>query len=998
MTWRSSRRNLLVWIVILLALFSAAQAKSPVLDEQGRLKVSLDVAFRYRPSDADVTRWKQNFSAANRKLSLATNGWFYLDKVTFYICPETSAGRGSRSPASADVDIFDTDGTSFSPGRYYNSSRILLYENGQTDGDVVGHELMHYLFGLVDEYPLRSADSRALSRLQTVFSVTPRSGYPTADITQILMDAFSYSESGKTYIQSTQQEQDIIRQNQRFFDSGFYSKIDLRMYCSTPFFDIAGSCIMMGDQQPERTDGKVEYRKNLCGSEHVAAHYTVDNQSGIVVKTQTFQAKVHGESCQAIATKTTKSAYGRTIDLTQRKNVSLEPVEFEEKDGCEEVVVLLLDKSGSMYGSRMAYLKSAAARLIDSLDDDTKLGIVWFDSQPRAAVGIQKLGDSRHLAQQAIYGVTADGGTRIGFGLGVAYEQIRLFRDPEKPRSKETIFLVTDGESSDDVEPVLNVLAGDQVKVSTVALGEDTDAAGLFQMAARTGGESYFARSDEDISRSVVAGALKSLENYTILSDSPASAVTQPMTLDIDTYVDDVAIQLDLAEIIADQLEVENFSLVDNNGAAVPFSVRISNQTVSGATVAINFENIRPGRYVLSLPADALQPNSTAAALVLGQSSDLQWMAYMESGSNVVQYPEHAVLTATVLSNLGSAHDLPVTAVVTFPDGSKREVELFDDGSAVHGDDFANDGVYHVKLNGLNQNGTYTVLVTCDNSEAQAYAGAGQHSNFSGNPEKFATFRRQAQLSFEVQNFVAPEPSFVRVSPRETPLGSQILPLDLAAQAGVTVAGLRVQVGPGQGARLTKLGLSAEGTEQDLSTFTAFDVFIDGDHDGIPDGVGPTASPVSSNEAIWNGEALVLRDILELPGDSDVDILIVGRYSPAISSSEQLAAAAWVLIPLGALALLSGRRRRLWVAGCLLLVVIGLGSGCGTSESYIFTGDSHASKETREERREFRASIDLGTVEAVGLADGQPIAVEVVGAREIPGPQVEIVETVPASP
>lgn len=104
-----SVRRLLVGGTLLIAglfvLVTSAHAKSPVLDGKGRLAVDLDVAFRYKPSKEDVARWKSIFSGAGYRLHRATNGWFYLRKVVLYTCPESTAGKDSRAPASADIAI-----------------------------------------------------------------------------------------------------------------------------------------------------------------------------------------------------------------------------------------------------------------------------------------------------------------------------------------------------------------------------------------------------------------------------------------------------------------------------------------------------------------------------------------------------------------------------------------------------------------------------------------------------------------------------------------------------------------------------------------------------------------------------------------------------------------------------------------------------------------------------------------------------------------------------
>lgn len=158
-------------------------------------------------------------------------------------------------------------------------------------------------------------------------------------------------------------------------------------------------------------------------------------------------------------------------------------------------VVVVLDSSGSMrqllwlgsdpWGQR----KKAAAKLVDRLSSTDRVAVVDFDDRAQLLFPLTSLGSSqtRNAAKVAIARVDDTGGTNLTVGLHTAIQE--LLQYPAEGRDRHVIFL-TDGQGEYD-PAVLEPILGETVRIHTVGLGSDVDAALLSGIARQTGGGYY---------------------------------------------------------------------------------------------------------------------------------------------------------------------------------------------------------------------------------------------------------------------------------------------------------------------------------------------------------------------------------------------------------------------------------------------------------------------------------------------------------------------------
>ncbi|NRR24457.1 VWA domain-containing protein [Brevibacillus sp. MS2.2] len=161
---------------------------------------------------------------------------------------------------------------------------------------------------------------------------------------------------------------------------------------------------------------------------------------------------------------------------------------------------LVIDKSGSMSShargaDKMALAREAAIRATTMMNAQDYIGVIAFDDTPWDVVAPQSVTKLDEIQQQ-ISRIQADGGTDIFPALQLGYERVKAMNTQRKH-----VILLTDGQSAigDDYEGLLQQMTAENITVSTVALGDDSDRS-LLEMIAELGkGRYYFANDAESI-------------------------------------------------------------------------------------------------------------------------------------------------------------------------------------------------------------------------------------------------------------------------------------------------------------------------------------------------------------------------------------------------------------------------------------------------------------------------------------------------------------------
>ncbi|MEZ4314621.1 MAG: VWA domain-containing protein [Polyangiaceae bacterium] len=126
--------------------------------------------------------------------------------------------------------------------------------------------------------------------------------------------------------------------------------------------------------------------------------------------------------------------------------LSLASAEAADLPRPDLAVTLVLDVSGSMNGDAITNARAAAHKLVDRLAPTDRFSLVTFSNDAQVLVPIGQVGPRRGFIHATIHNIGVDGGTNIGDGLRLGYEQTR---NPSVPADAvRCVMLLSDGHAN----------------------------------------------------------------------------------------------------------------------------------------------------------------------------------------------------------------------------------------------------------------------------------------------------------------------------------------------------------------------------------------------------------------------------------------------------------------------------------------------------------------------------------------------------------------------
>ncbi|MFN8473800.1 MAG: VWA domain-containing protein [Anaerolineae bacterium] len=153
-------------------------------------------------------------------------------------------------------------------------------------------------------------------------------------------------------------------------------------------------------------------------------------------------------------------------------------------------VLLALDRSGSMAGTKLAAAKDAAKGFVDRMDTTTdQVGLVSFGSSPNLDVALTS---SVGPVRAAIDGLVAGGSTDMAGAINAA--QAELVSGRHRTTNQPIIVLMSDGrpDSSVDARTAATAAKAAGTRIFTIGLGSDVDST-LMRDVASSPSDYYFA-------------------------------------------------------------------------------------------------------------------------------------------------------------------------------------------------------------------------------------------------------------------------------------------------------------------------------------------------------------------------------------------------------------------------------------------------------------------------------------------------------------------------
>ena len=504
-----------------------------------------------------------------------------------------------------------------------------------------------------------------------------------------------------------------------------------------------------------------------------------------------FSAKIDGKSANVILlssnptltlytmrifppTQSSEGLYDLEISVSingEIKDTDTETNAIKYSSGENIDMVIIIDRSGSMSGSKIQAAKDSACLFVDLMNINDMIGVVSYSSSASVNYPLTEITSDtiKQAAKNAINSISAGGWTSIGAGLQAGYNQLVNNGNPSHPWA---MLLMSDGWHNTPPHPdeILPYIQAANIRVFTVGLGSGADAQLLSHIAHDSGGgggEYYFSPGPEELSAiyNAIAGfvkaesIIKTIENTV----SPGEVVTHEIYIDSTVKKATFTVTWSSGSLDLELIRPDGSYVNPSDPDVVS---HIEESTYETYTIA----NPTNGYWIMEItgireeqindtPND---PDCYSTETNINQSthitSGISYTATVTGITNITvtldtdkdnyYLNEPIKIFATLTKNGKPIVGANITATIEKPNSQLIYLTLFDDGK--HGDGKAFDGVYSNNYIDTSISGSYILKV---------YA-VGVVDN--------ETFRRELTKSVYVKDIIAGE---ITVSPSSIDLG-----------------------------------------------------------------------------------------------------------------------------------------------------------------------------------------------------------------------------------
>lgn len=159
-------------------------------------------------------------------------------------------------------------------------------------------------------------------------------------------------------------------------------------------------------------------------------------------------------------------------------------------------VTMIIDKSASMQGKKMACAKEATALMIDQLRQDDVIAIVTYDHHADILLPARVATEDTSCLKTSLQQLSASGQTALFNGIETAAREIRKFWDRDRVNR---LILLSDGlanvgpRSPEEFGALANTLSQENIAITTIGLGLGYNEDLMTQLARQSDGNHAFA-------------------------------------------------------------------------------------------------------------------------------------------------------------------------------------------------------------------------------------------------------------------------------------------------------------------------------------------------------------------------------------------------------------------------------------------------------------------------------------------------------------------------
>ena len=159
-------------------------------------------------------------------------------------------------------------------------------------------------------------------------------------------------------------------------------------------------------------------------------------------------------------------------------------------------VTMIIDKSASMQGKKMACAKEATALMIDQLRQDDVIAIVTYDHHADILLPARAVTEDTNRLKTSLRQLSASGQTALFNGIEMGVREIRKFWDRHRVNR---LILLSDGlanvgpRSPEEFSELVNTLNQKNIAMTTIGLGLGYNEDLMTQLACQSDGNHAFA-------------------------------------------------------------------------------------------------------------------------------------------------------------------------------------------------------------------------------------------------------------------------------------------------------------------------------------------------------------------------------------------------------------------------------------------------------------------------------------------------------------------------
>ncbi len=323
---------------------------------------------------------------------------------------------------------------------------------------------------------------------------------------------------------------------------------------------------------------------------------------------------------------------GRPVLLADQKNIDYLKIGvtgFEREDAKRTPVNLsiVIDRSSSMSGDKIAKAREAALLVLERLSTNDILSIVAYDSGVEVLVPATKVTD-REMIETKIRRIRPRGSTALFAGVSRGIEEVRKFLDDGRVNR---VILLSDGQanvgpSSPNELGRLGAAAGKEgIAVTTIGLGLGYNEDLMAQLARRSDGNHAFAENGEALVKIFgyeLGDVLSVVAQELSMTVKLAEGIRPVRVLNRDGEIHGQEVVLGLNQLYAKQ---EKFFLLE-----VEVGPHAAGTNLAAADVTLSFANMQSGKTE--------------------RASDSVQLSFTRSKSEVARAENRAVMVAAVES------------------------------------------------------------------------------------------------------------------------------------------------------------------------------------------------------------------------------------------------------------------------------------------------------------------------------------------------------------